>query len=31
MIAIELDSPKDADLTNYLAGAKRLQAAELIC
>ena len=24
---IELDSPKDADLTNYLAGAKRLQAA----
>ena len=27
MIAIELDSPKDADLTNYLAGAKRLQAA----
>ena len=27
VIAIELDSPKDADLTNYLAGAKRLQAA----
>ena len=27
LIAIELDSPKDADLTNYLAGAKRLQAA----
>ena len=26
VIAIELDSPKDADLTNYLAGAKRLQA-----
>ena len=27
VIAIELDSPKDADLTNYLAGSKRLQAA----
>ena len=27
VIAIELDSPKYADLTNYLAGAKRLQAA----
>ena len=27
VIAIELDSPKDADLTNYLDGAKRLQAA----
>ena len=27
VIALELDSPKDADLTNYLAGAKRLQAA----
>ena len=27
VIAIELESPKDADLTNYLAGAKRLQAA----
>ena len=27
VIAIELDSPKDADLTNYLAGVKRLQAA----
>ena len=27
VIAIELDSPKDADLTNDLAGAKRLQAA----
>ena len=27
VIAIEMDSPKDADLTNYLAGAKRLQAA----
>ena len=27
VIAIELDSPKDADLTNYLTGAKRLQAA----
>ena len=27
VIAIELDSPKDADLTNYLAGAKLLQAA----
>ena len=27
VIAIELDSPKDADLTNYLAVAKRLQAA----
>ena len=27
VIAIELDSPEDADLTNYLAGAKRLQAA----
>ena len=27
VIAVELDSPKDADLTNYLAGAKRLQAA----
>ena len=27
VVAIELDSPKDADLTNYLAGAKRLQAA----
>ena len=27
VIAIELDSPKDADLTNYLAGAKRLQTA----
>lgn len=27
MIAIELDSPKDADLTGYLDGARRLQAA----
>ena len=27
VIATELDSPKDADLTNYLVGAKRLQAA----
>ena len=27
VIAIELDSPKDADLTGYLDGAKRLQAA----
>ena len=27
VIAIELDSPKDADLTNYLEGAKQLQAA----
>ncbi len=27
VIAIELDSPKDADLTKYLAGAKRLQGA----
>ena len=27
VIAIELDSPKDADLTKYLEGAKRLQAA----
>ena len=27
VIAIELDSPKNADLTGYLAGAKRLQAA----
>ena len=27
VIAIELDSPKDADLTQYLDGAKRLQAA----
>ena len=27
VIAIELDSPKDADLTRYLDGAKRLQAA----
>ena len=27
VIAVELDSPKDADLTAYLAGAKRLQAA----
>ena len=27
VIAIELDSPKDADLTGYLAGARRLQAA----
>ena len=27
VIAIELDSPKDANLTGYLAGAKRLQAA----
>ena len=27
VIAIELDSPKDADLTKYLDGAKRLQAA----
>ena len=27
VIAIELDSPKDADLTGYLDGARRLQAA----
>ena len=27
VIAIELDSPKDADLTDYLEGARRLQAA----
>ncbi len=27
VITVELDSPKDADLTAYLAGAKRLQAA----
>lgn len=27
VIAIELDSPKDADLTGYLKGARRLQAA----
>ena len=27
VIAIELDSPKDADLTRYLEGAKRLQGA----
>ena len=27
VIAIELDSPKDANLTGYLDGAKRLQAA----
>lgn len=27
VIAIELDSPKDADLTGYLEGARRLQAA----
>ena len=27
VIAIELDSPKDADLTKYLDGAKRLKAA----
>ena len=27
VIAIELDSPKNADLTGYLDGAKRLQAA----
>ncbi|MGL0910059.1 hypothetical protein ACSTB0_13485, partial [Faecalibacterium wellingii] len=26
VIAIELDSPKDADLTGYLEGARRLQA-----
>ena len=28
VIAIELDSPKDADLTGYLDGARRLQAAK---
>ena len=27
VIAVELDSPKDADLTGYLKGARRLQAA----
>ena len=27
VIAVELDSPKDADLTTYLEGARRLQAA----
>ncbi len=27
MIAIELDSPRTADLTGYLEGAKKLQAA----
>ena len=27
VIAIELDSPRDADLTGYLEGAKKLQAA----
>ena len=27
VIAVELDSPKDADLTAYLEGARRLQAA----
>ena len=27
VIAVELDSPKDADLTAYLGGARRLQAA----
>ena len=27
VIAIELDSPKDADMTGYLEGARRLQAA----
>ena len=27
IIAVELDSPKDADLTAYLEGARRLQAA----
>ena len=27
VIAVELDSPKDADLTAYLKGARRLQAA----
>ena len=27
VIAVELDSPKDADLTGYLEGASRLQAA----
>ena len=27
VIAIEMDSPKDADLTGYLEGARRLQAA----
>ena len=27
VIAVELDSPKDADLTDYLEGARRLQAA----
>ena len=27
VIAVELDSPKDADLTGYLDGARRLQAA----
>ena len=25
VIAVELDSPKDADLTAYLEGARRLQ------
>ena len=28
VIAVELDSPKDADLTAYLEGARRLQAAD---
>ncbi len=27
VIAVELDSPKDADLSGYMAGARRLQAA----
>ncbi len=27
VLAVELDSPKDADLTGYLEGARRLQAA----
>lgn len=27
VIAIELDSPRNADLTGYLEGAKKLQAA----
>ena len=27
VIAVELDSPKDADLTGYMEGARRLQAA----
>ncbi len=31
VIAIELDSPKDADLSNYLAGASACRPQEQIC